>query len=391
MYLSLRRSQGVTLIELLVALLIGSLLILGLVQVFSASRAAYQMSEGMARVQENSRFAMDFLQRDIRMAGHYGCVNDQAHLVRGEGDPVSHLGTFTSGAGNPLDFSVSIQGYEAAETAPGDSVTIGGAPAAGWSPTLPGAIQDLEPLPGSDVIVLRYLGSRGTPVMAIETTQLTIPGAPVAVEDPPPGWPVLTDEGVANPTLFGMADCSHADVFAGAGDGGNVKVDASLTPALAAKYNAHPAGQTLLYRANSIVYYVAEGASNEPALHRARYNGGAYAVEELVEGIESLQLLYGLDETIDISPTNPPVGNITQHQTADVLAADASEWQRVGLVQIGMLASSPDRATSPQATSGVATDVRVLGLRFLPAVDNDGRYRTSYEATIALRNRLFGN
>src|SRR5690606_40813368 len=75
------RSAGVTLIELLVALAIGAVLMLGLVQVFAASRSAYQMSEGMARVQENSRFAMDFIQRDLRMAGHFGCSTDQAHML----------------------------------------------------------------------------------------------------------------------------------------------------------------------------------------------------------------------------------------------------------------------------------------------------------------------
>lgn len=386
-----RHATGVTLIELLVALLIGAILVLGLVQVFAASRAAYQMSEGMARVQENARFAMDFLQRDIRMAGHYGCVNDQAHLVKGEGDPVSHLGTYVSGAGHPLDFSVSIQGYEATDTAPGDSVTIGSAATPGWSPGLPAAIQGLNPIAGSDVIVLRYLGSRGTPVMAIGTDELTIPGTPVAATDPPAGWPVLADEGVANPTLFGLADCSHADVFPGAGSGGNVAVDATITPALAARYNPHPAGQTMLYRANSIVYYVATGATGEPSLHRARFNNGAYAAEELVEGVASLQLLYGMDEVASISPTSPPVGNITVHQTADVLGTDPGQWRRVGLVQMGMLMGSPDRASAPQATSGVATDVRVLGLRYRSGATNDGHYRTSYEGAIALRNRLFGN
>lgn len=43
------------------------------------------LAEGSARAQENGRFALEFLQRDIRMAGHFGCVNDQAHFVRGEG------------------------------------------------------------------------------------------------------------------------------------------------------------------------------------------------------------------------------------------------------------------------------------------------------------------
>ncbi|MCY0536225.1 PilW family protein, partial [Klebsiella pneumoniae] len=76
-----KRQAGVTLIELLVALGIGALLILGLVEVFSASRTAYQLSTGLARSQENGRFALDILQRDIRMAGHVGCVNDQARFL----------------------------------------------------------------------------------------------------------------------------------------------------------------------------------------------------------------------------------------------------------------------------------------------------------------------
>src|SRR5690554_7569775 len=111
------RSRGVSLIELLVALAIGAVLVLGLVQVFGASRAAYQMSEGMARVQENARFAMDFLQRDLRMAGHFGCSTDQAHLLDDSAPGIEriqlHFGTPVE---LPLNFRVSIQGYEAQET-----------------------------------------------------------------------------------------------------------------------------------------------------------------------------------------------------------------------------------------------------------------------------------
>src|SRR5690554_5075136 len=98
--------SGVSLIELMVALAIGTVLVLGLVQVFAASRAAYQTSEGLARVQENARFALDFLQRDIRMAGHFGCVNDQAHWVKDEGDPLLHDDTTPA-----LNFMISIEGY----------------------------------------------------------------------------------------------------------------------------------------------------------------------------------------------------------------------------------------------------------------------------------------
>ncbi len=71
--------------ELLIALLIGSILIVGVIQVFLASWTAYRLSQGIARNQESGRFALDFLTRDIRMAGHTGCINDQALLSVDDG------------------------------------------------------------------------------------------------------------------------------------------------------------------------------------------------------------------------------------------------------------------------------------------------------------------
>lgn len=390
-----RRSRGVSLIELMIALAIGAVLVLGLVQVFAASRAAYQMSEGLARVQENARFAMDFLQRDIRMAGHFGCVNDQAHYVQDVSEPVDRTASVA-----PLDFRFTIQGFEALDTAPGDSVKIGDA-SAGWDSDAPFAdILSLTPAPvaGSDVIVLRYFNPRGTPVTEVGTTATTLTIPPIfpagtPSPSPPDGWPNLTDDGVGNPTLFGIADCSQADVFPATGlAAGTITTTDTIITALQARYNPHPAGQTRLYRANSIVYYVGVSpSSGEPTLFRARAgSNGNYAIEELVEGVESLQFLYGRDETADISASSPPVGNIASLNTAEGVGASADEWRRVGLVQVGMLVRSPNPAVAPQAASDVANP-RVLGVEFEPADANDSRYRATYEATIAVRNRLFGN
>src|SRR5690242_4302480 len=50
-----RRQAGLSLIELMIAMVIGLVLILGLIQVFAASRQAYQLSQGIARNQENGR------------------------------------------------------------------------------------------------------------------------------------------------------------------------------------------------------------------------------------------------------------------------------------------------------------------------------------------------
>lgn len=377
-----RRDMGVSLVELMVALAIGTVLMLGLVQVFAASRAAYMTAEGMSRVQENARFAIDFLQRDIRMAGHFGCVNDQAHWVKGEGDPARHFGSIISGGGHALDFSVSIEGYEAPNTGPANTLTLGAA----WS--VPTGIPTLSPVPvgGSDLIMLRFFSPEGVPVDSI-----TASGGGESIAFPAGGSGRLTSDGVGTPTLFGVADCTHADVFPATLAA--AAVGTSTATGLAGRYTPQPTGQTMLYRANSIIYYVGLNTVGEPALYRARAGtAGTYTSEELVEGIESLQVLYGQDARANLTATTPPIGNITQHGTAaQVRTGGASNlpnaWRRVGLVQVGVLARSPNPSAAPGATGAI----RVLGTQFQPAATEDGRYRASYESTIALRNRLFGN
>lgn len=387
MHMPRRASQhGLSLIELMIALLIGSILLLGLVQVFSASRTAYQLSQGVARVQENARFAMDYLQRDLRMVGHYGCVNDQGRLQT-DGSLLSHL----SAADNPFNFAVSIQGYEANGTAPDTDVNLA-APTAGWAPALPPYISGLNPLPGSDILMLRFLTSDGVPVTAVGVDQVTVDAGK---------WGVLTRDGVANPALFGVADCTYTDVFQAntvAAAAGIVTTSPSGglstgSPDFAGRFAASPAGQTMMYRAESIAYYVGTGAGGGPALFRARFSaapgGGAVipVAEELVEGIENLQVVYGQDpEAVDSLS-----GNISNFLTAETLGAPTTGageqgWRRVGQVKVGMVASSPEPAASVQADGN---GLRALGVIY--TAPNDALYRSSYESAIALRNRLYGN
>lgn len=63
------QSKGFTLIEIMIAMLIGVLLIAGVLQVFITSKQSYRMQEELSRLQEGGRFALDFLDRDIRMTG----------------------------------------------------------------------------------------------------------------------------------------------------------------------------------------------------------------------------------------------------------------------------------------------------------------------------------
>ena len=69
------RAAGVTLVELLVAMTIGLVLIIGATQVYVDSHAAYAVNETTARLQENARYAMSVLEPDIRMSGYWGLTN----------------------------------------------------------------------------------------------------------------------------------------------------------------------------------------------------------------------------------------------------------------------------------------------------------------------------
>lgn len=66
------RPAGMTLIELMVALAIGSFLMIGAVSIFVESRATFRVNESIARLQENARYVFDVIEPDIRMANFWG-------------------------------------------------------------------------------------------------------------------------------------------------------------------------------------------------------------------------------------------------------------------------------------------------------------------------------
>ena len=59
-------------VELMVALAIGSFLMIGALQIYSQSRQAFVINESIARVQETAQFAMDTIEADLRMASNWG-------------------------------------------------------------------------------------------------------------------------------------------------------------------------------------------------------------------------------------------------------------------------------------------------------------------------------
>jgi len=84
-----RKSQkGMSLVELMVALVLGLFISAALISLFINSKQNYRINENMARLQENARFAVSFLSRDIRMADYRACVTADrlANAIAGQND-----------------------------------------------------------------------------------------------------------------------------------------------------------------------------------------------------------------------------------------------------------------------------------------------------------------
>ena len=72
---TIERQTGLTLIEMMVALAIGAVLIIGAITVYTLSRQSYMMNESNAKVQDTATFAMDAIEADLRMASNWGLTS----------------------------------------------------------------------------------------------------------------------------------------------------------------------------------------------------------------------------------------------------------------------------------------------------------------------------
>lgn len=68
-----RRSAGVSLVELMIAMMLGLVVMGAAFAVFMSNQSAFRASEGLNRIQENARVAFELMARDIRAAGGSAC------------------------------------------------------------------------------------------------------------------------------------------------------------------------------------------------------------------------------------------------------------------------------------------------------------------------------
>lgn len=103
-----RKIGGFTLIELMIAMLLGLLVVAAAISIFVANRRTYVATEDLGRVQESARVAFEIMARDLRAAGGNAC--DQSAPVA---DVVTPGGAWWS------DWSTGVVGYSQSQTVPG--------------------------------------------------------------------------------------------------------------------------------------------------------------------------------------------------------------------------------------------------------------------------------
>ena len=353
-----KRQDGLTIIELLVALAISLILLAGVVQIFMSNRDNFRLQEGMAYVQESGRFAMEFMTRDVRMVGFMGCRVDNVvnNVDPNRGNAASNLALGDDGTG-PFDGTNSLRGYRYTGGAlPADLATYG---------LSVGMI-----VPGTDVLVAK----RADACPGGEVTSRDINNARYAIRSnaicniQQNDIVLITDcqnadiHGVTNNTSTGPSNIAH---------GANL----NLTPKLSGGYGPGSA----IYKMVATIFYIGYGTSGEPALFRCSLTGvnsicsDAARREELVEGVYGMDVLFGVD-------TDGPgaQGSLVPRRYVGADDVDAAEWDSVAAARITF------RVRSTQ--NNIIRDDQTYSFENNNITDR--RLRRDFSTTITLRNRV---
>ena len=323
---SVAHQRGLSMVELLVAMVIQFILLAAMIYVYSGSKQMFTVNEQMARVQENGRHATDALLYDIRMSGYAGCrsMEDITPNIIANSPP-----TFAS-------FTDGLTVYE------------GGA---GWTnPTT------LTRVAGTDVITLQ--STRGSGISL--TGNMGTDNANIQITSNPDGL-------MANDLIL-ISDCSSADLFraTSVSNGSPVTIahanNANTTNRLSKAYQAD--AQILSFDAHT--YFVAVDAAGEPGLYQ--YSLNSNSATQLTSGIGDMQLLLAEDTDGDQQPD--------VYVSADAVV----DWAAVIGVRVGLLL---------QSANGIASAPRSFifdGAEANPG--DDMRLRKAFWSYAALRNRI---
>lgn len=328
----LARWRGFSLIELMVAITLGLLLLAGLFYIYMNASQSSRFQGALALMQNNARYAFEIMGVDIRQAGFTSTRKDDTPTYVVNTSTVSNLMNL---------FGTPLIGYE--NTNPPNVCTT--------TNTTPCYLANTDSL-----TVVRIDNENKYAISGHTPPTFTLSS-----------WPTSTPPQAGE--IFVAADYTHAAVFqVGAANDptvsyatGTASPDNSGTD-LGTFYGGISALK--LYRLSGASYYIGRNPAGEPALYRDKLGHNDVTAnstrEELVQGIEDMQIEYGVDT--DLTPD----GSVDDY--VDANSAVGTGWGRVLSVRITLT-----------LVSGQNEKVGTTGDRLL---------RKTFTNTIAVRNRL---
>jgi len=319
--IKLNNSQkGLTLVEIMIAVTISLVLLAGIMQIFLSSKQSYNIQQALSRVQENARLVTDVVLRDITAAGYMGCLGATNDIVNTLADQTANYA-----------YATAIEGVEGGPGNP-DSITI------------------RRVIEGMSVPVVEPMTS-GTSAITLDTTNLNYSSLKQ--------WDVVTVSDCAGAAVFMITNepdtdgVIQRDADVAATSGVN-QGQSNTTEDLKRIFGSKSATTAKLYRVGTTAYQVLPSESG-------RTTSLFVAGNELVEGVEDLQIQYGLASGAP-TPTAPTIAE--QYVDAD----DVTNWNDVISVRLTFVINSGDLIINPG--------------------DGDGRLKKTFSTTIRLRNRV---
>jgi type IV pilus assembly protein PilW len=372
-----RSHTGFSLIELMVAMVLGLVLTFAMINVFISSKSAFKRQEQLNSVQQGVRIAFEYLANDARMVGHLGCYTGRS----------SGFNNTLLASAIATNYALGVEGYEyntgavtLASNAPANTsnaaqwVTNTAAGGVNTIPltTIAGSAAGDGLTPGSDALVIRTVAGKPVRLSADVVATATNISVENFASGQCNGGAASKVSGVCTNSHVMVAGCQSAEVFSVA--------SAASAPTLvlsAAAANAYAATSTEVFPMQTVVYYVKRSSSGTTtSLYRRIFDGDNVGglEQELIEGVENMQMRYGLDTTL------PPDGVVDEYKNADQVA----DWKTVVSIRMSLLlrASDPVEGVDVRA-SGVVNGVTVT----YPSTGN--KYdRRVFTTTIAVRNRI---
>lgn len=372
---SLRSARGFSLVELMVALVLGLVMMGAFGVLYFSGNTATRRLEHLSTMQQSVRTAFEYFANDVHDVGTTGCQHG-----RSAGLPVY---TSTDLANN---WALGIEGYNAAATPTYPLATTTNSSA--WQNSPNGTLATFTPsiigaaglTQGSDILFLRITGSR--PLRLTADTS----GNQVSIENASLGG-VCADYsqrvGGFCPGHWALiASCTNAERFRVQTLVNNgTSVTLNSTGALTTAYTT---ATTEVFPLQTVMYYVRPGSrAGTMSLYRRIFDGddgtppnNVGDEQELIEDVENLQVTYGYDSTAT------PDRMVDDYRTAN----DVAEWSRVVSVRMSVLlrGREPIRATE----ASVAASGSVNGVVVTYPTTGDPYDRRVFTTTVALRNRI---